>query len=74
MLDLLVDTSGAHREYLDLGTVRRRYGMDPTRTSGEQFLEDVAESMYHGDKNAAADKLLGDFRKGFFGRLSLEAP
>lgn len=30
--------------------------------------------MYFGEKNAAADKLLGDFRKGYLGCLSLEAP
>ncbi len=30
--------------------------------------------MYFGEKNSAADKLLGDFRKGRLGPLSLEAP
>lgn len=30
--------------------------------------------MYFGEKNAAADKLLGDFRKGYLGQLALEAP
>lgn len=30
--------------------------------------------MYFGEKNSAADKLLGDFRKGYLGSLSLEAP
>lgn len=30
--------------------------------------------MYFGEKNSAADKLLGDFRKGYLGPLSLEAP
>lgn len=34
----------------------------------------VNQKMYFGEKNAAADKLLGDFRKGFLGNLSLEAP
>lgn len=30
--------------------------------------------MYFGEKNSAADKLLGDFRKGYLGNLALEAP
>lgn len=30
--------------------------------------------MYFGEKNSAADKILGDFRKGYLGRLCLEAP
>lgn len=32
------------------------------------------QKMYFGEKNSAADKLLGDFRKGHLGSLSLEAP
>lgn len=32
------------------------------------------QKMYFGEKNSAADKLLGDFRKGYLGNLSLEAP
>lgn len=30
--------------------------------------------MYFGEKNSAADKLLGDFRRGYLGSLSLEPP
>lgn len=32
------------------------------------------QKLYFGEKNSAADKLLGDFRKGYLGSLSLEAP
>ena len=30
--------------------------------------------MYFGEQNSAANRLLGDFRKGFLGHLALEAP
>lgn len=34
----------------------------------------IAEKFYQGNSISASDKLLGDFRKGFMGYCSLEAP
>lgn len=34
----------------------------------------IAEKFYQGNSISASDKLLGDFRKGFMGFCSLEAP
>ena len=37
-------------------------------------MYDVAQKFYRGNTTAASDKLLGDFRRGFLGYCSLEAP
>jgi hypothetical protein len=42
--------------------------------TGEAVVHEVAEKFYKGNTISAADKLLGDFRRGFLGSSSLEAP
>ena len=42
--------------------------------TGEEIVYQVAEQFYNGNTVSSADKLLGDFRRGFFGSSSLEAP
>ncbi|CAN0267424.1 unnamed protein product [Ectocarpus sp. 6 AP-2014] len=74
MIDQLVETAVQFPGYVSLDAVATRYGIDPRRHSGEEYLHLVAQKMYFGEKNSAADKLLGDFRKGHLGSLSLEAP
>ena len=37
-------------------------------------MYEVAQKYYRGNMTAASDKLLGDFRRGFMGYCSLEAP
>ncbi|CAM9584744.1 unnamed protein product [Scytosiphon promiscuus] len=74
MIDQLVETAVQFPGYVSLDAVAKRYGLDPRRHSGEEYLHLVAQKMYFGEKNSAADKLLGDFRKGYLGALSLEAP
>ncbi|CAM9867311.1 unnamed protein product [Ectocarpus sp. 12 AP-2014] len=74
MIDQLVETAVQFPGYVSLDAVATRYGIDPRRHSGEEYLHLVAQKMYFGEKNSAADKLLGDFRKGHLGFLSLEAP
>ena len=37
-------------------------------------MYEVAKNMYDGNSISAADKILGDFRKGLLGHCSLEAP
>ena len=37
-------------------------------------MQEIAQKYYRGNSTAASDKLLGDFRRGFMGYCSLEAP
>ncbi|KAG5191763.1 P-loop containing nucleoside triphosphate hydrolase protein [Tribonema minus] len=74
MVDCLVETAIQFPGYVDLKAITRRYDLDPRRCTGEEFLHAVAARLYHGQVNAAADRLLGDFRRGFFGAIALEAP
>jgi hypothetical protein len=51
-----------------------RYGLPIQSMTGEEIVHEVAEKFYKGNTISAADKLLGDFRRGFLGSSSLEAP
>jgi len=42
--------------------------------TGDEIVFEVAKKTYQGNSISAADKLLGDFRKGFMGYGSLESP
>ena len=60
--------------FVDMRRIIERYGLPYSDLTGEQIVYDVAEKFYQGNSISAADKLLGDFRKGFVGYGSLEAP
>ena len=51
-----------------------RYSIPFSELTGEEILYEVAKNMYGGNEISAADKLLGDFRRGFMGLCSLEVP
>ncbi|CAM9104166.1 unnamed protein product [Discosporangium mesarthrocarpum] len=74
MLDQLVEAAVQFPGYVNLDVVTKRYGIDPRRHTGEEYLLLLAKKTYFGEKNSAADKMLGDFRKGYLGALTLEAP
>jgi hypothetical protein len=42
--------------------------------NGEEIIYRIAQDTYQGNTISSADKVLGDFRKGFLGYGSLEAP
>ena len=42
--------------------------------SGDEIVFEVARKLYKGNAISASDRLLSDFRKGFLGFGSLEAP
>jgi hypothetical protein len=55
-------------------TILERYGMDLSTTEPEWFVEQVANDMFKGDKEAAGTRLLQDYRKGRLGSVALETP
>lgn len=53
----------------------KRYKMENVENmSGEFLLEEIAQAMFQGDVNQAAQRVLRDFRKGEFGWIALERP
>jgi ribosome biogenesis GTPase A len=51
-----------------------RYDLDALDMTGEEFIYNLAEKNYQGDKEKAARQILNDFRKGYLGGLALEFP
>lgn len=55
--------------------VIERYNFPFDELNGEEIVNELADRKYQGNAISAADKLLGDFRKGLLGtHSSLEYP
>ncbi|NJK99060.1 MAG: ribosome biogenesis GTPase YlqF [Spirulinaceae cyanobacterium SM2_1_0] len=60
---------------LEFGQVlQHRYALNPETITGEEFIQNLAELRYRGDKERVACLLLNDFRKGNLGAIPLELP
>ena len=57
-----------------LSCIDCRYQIPFNQMSGDEIVFEVARKLYKGNSISAADRLLSDFRKGFLGFGSLEAP
>eukprot|EP01032_Pedospumella_encystans_P008792 gene8792-10401_t len=62
-----------HNDHVDMAHIRDRYKIDFDQMSGDEIIYKVADIVYQGNQISAADKILGDFRKGLLGFCSLEA-
>ena len=62
-----------HHDHVDMAHIRDRYKIDFDQMSGDEIIYKVADIVYQGNQISAADKILGDFRKGLLGFCSLEA-
>lgn len=60
--------------YVDMRQILNRYKFPFNEMTGEEIVYEVAERVYRGNTISAADKLLGDFRKGMLTYGSLESP
>ena len=69
MLEIIRDL---HPGYVNKKAINERYSIDLSSMTGETIIYKIADDMYHGNLISAADKLLGDYRRGFFGKTSLE--
>lgn len=74
MCDLVNELARKKGRYVNMRKINERYNFKFNDMTGEEIVYQVAESMYQGNSISAADKLLGDFRKGYFGFGSLESP
>jgi ribosome biogenesis GTPase A len=67
LIDLLVE--------LDFDRIlQSRYKLDPLEITGEEYIYNLGETRYSGDRERAALQLLNDFRKGILGTIPLEIP
>jgi ribosome biogenesis GTPase A len=74
MVDLLNRLHSDRGEnYVQMRKIDDRYGLRFKAMTGEEAVFEVADTMYGGNMISAADKLLGDFRKGYLGNSALEA-
>ena len=74
MCDLVNELARKRGRYVNMRKINERYNFKFNDMTGEEIVYEVAESMYQGNSISAADKLLGDFRRGYFGYGSLEFP
>lgn len=76
MCDKLIALHKQKPSFVDMARIEARYKLPvPLHTlAGEDIVLQIADKFFHGNATAAADRLLGDFRKGHYGHCSMEAP
>lgn len=74
LCDHLTKMHKDHPSYVDMARLSNRYKLPFSDMTGEEIIYEVAETYYKGNSISASDKILGDFRRGFMGLTSLEAP
>ncbi len=74
LVSMLKATAAARPGYVDLDRVSERYQLDARAMTGDEFLHALAAKLYRGNLYSAADRLMGDFRRGLLGAVTLELP
>lgn len=74
LVGMLKATAAAKPGYVDLDRVGERYQLDVRAMTGDEFLHALAAKLYRGNLYSAADRLMGDFRRGLLGAVTLELP
>ncbi len=74
LVDRLNDLCQHHADFFPEHPLLRRYKVDSTAHTGEDYLVQLAEARYQSDSERAACQLLNDFRKGLLGEIALELP
>lgn len=74
MCDFLIHINRFGNKFVNMQHIKERYKIDFDQMTGEDIVYQLAKIYYHGNTVSAADKLLGDFRKGLLVWGSLEAP
>jgi len=74
MCDKLIALHSQKPSFVDMARVEGRYGLPFRSLSGEEIVLQIADKYFHGNPTSAADRLLGDFRRGHYGHCSMEAP
>ncbi|KAK1938668.1 hypothetical protein X943_003263 [Babesia divergens] len=82
LLEQMLEVYRRTRSYLELPRVLKRIGlpysqnmldMDPSEFS-HICLQTASHKHHGGDVNSAASRILADFRRGYYGRITLQMP
>ncbi len=73
-VDLINDLDSQEGTHRRAQMLQSRYELDPTNSTGETYLCQLAEAKFQDSQEQAARKLLIEFRKGVLGKLTLEVP
>lgn len=57
-----------------IGNLTDKYKIDPSESTGEGYLSELAHYHHRGDKEKMARQILNDFRTGGLGLIALEWP
>lgn len=74
MCDQINNLHRRHPAYINMRHILDRYQLPFDKMTGDEMVYEFAEKVYRGNSISAADKLLGDFRKGLLKFGSLECP
>lgn len=75
LVELLKDLDCTPQEnFFPASPLKKRYELDPTPLTGEEYLQVLASSRHQGNVERTAQELLNDFRKGLLGAILLELP
>lgn len=75
LFDRVLQISKERRGYVNLPKILARYELELYEgINGEDIVRDIADKLYNSSLKQAADKVLGDFRRGYWGCITLEAP
>lgn len=74
MIDELKHVASTYPGYFTFDTLVERFRIDPREMSGEEFLYRASRTLYKGDAERTAVRLLTEFRSGVLGPVALESP
>ena len=75
LIEFLKDLEQSYSaELLPASSLVKRYQLDPTSFTGEDYLHTLANERYQGNVERTALQLLNDFRKGLLGKIALDLP
>lgn len=60
--------------FVDLSILEKRFKVDATTATGEEYVHMAADRLYNGDTERTACRLLNEFRSGDLGPVTLEGP
>ncbi len=74
LIELLTYLEATSEGLVCLDKLRKRYYIEPTAMSSEDYLENLSQRQFQGNIDRASRQILTDFRKLFFGLIPLELP
>jgi ribosome biogenesis GTPase A len=75
LCDCVISLNKLRKGYVSIPSISARYSLSfDGDLTGEEILSLYAERCFHSQELPAAEKILADFRKGYWGLCALECP